>query len=213
MRTIKRLFAIVFCVALMGCATLSLTACTKEEYAGGFYYQIQDDGTAAVYVEKYDMTELVIPDSIGGLRVTTVKKPKKKDKINLILTNIVFPETVRYIDDYAFEGCVGLEELKFPDGLLSIGNSSFEACSSLTVLRFPKGFQRCDDEAFYNCSGLKEVYFPDTLTYMSNNVFSGCPDLEIWCALDGEPTGFWNGWGYDWSGSAKKHWNYDGYNN
>lgn len=210
MRTFKKLFTIAICVALMSCAMFSLTACAEEHSAGDFYYQIKDDGTAAIYVEKYDMQELEIPDTIAGLKVTTVKAPKKSEKVNTVLTNVIFPDTVQYIDKNAFKGCVGLEEINLPENLLEIGKAAFRSCSSLTEVRLPNKVKTVYESAFRDCSGLKAAYVPKSVTDMRPYAFKGCPNLEIWCERS-EPTGFLNTWGGDgWSGDAKVHWDYKG---
>ena len=41
------------------------------------------------------------------------------------LYEIEFPETLKNIDNYAFEGCLGLDRLEFPDSLVRIGAGAF----------------------------------------------------------------------------------------
>lgn len=210
MRLFKKSFALIFCIASIGLASLSLNSCAKEEHVGDFYYKIKDDNTAAVYVESYTMSELIIPETINGLRVSTIMKPKKSSKLNTTLTNIVFPESLKIIDKKAFKGCIGIEELNLPSGLLEIGENAFESCSSLTSVRLPYGITTLGEEAFKNCSGLKEFYIPATMETVGAFVFEGCFDLEVYAARESAPN-FFSVWNYYWLGDAKVHWGYNDY--
>lgn len=227
-----KLIAVTFCVIVIACMLLTLTAC-EDDRIGDFYYRVKDDNTVAVYVEEYNMEELVIPDTIAGLKVSTVMKPKKAQKVNTTLTNVVLPETITSIDKEAFQGCSALESVNFPVHVMSINENAFKNCSSLKSIDLPEYLTTINHSAFENCStletvwiphgvttlgydvfsgciSLKTAYIPSTVSSMGGRVFNGCPELEIWIAMDKAP---WH-WGA-WAGIAenKIHWNYDGYNN
>lgn len=176
----------------------------KKNKAGDFYYTFRDDNTVTVFVEKYDMAELVIPDSICGYRVSAIGAPKKADKINTTLVKIVIPETVRVIEGSAFENCVGFTELTFPAGLLKISENAFQGCSSLQEVNLPAGLKEVGDNAFSNCTSLGSAYLPASIDKMGICAFDGCPSLEIFSARESEP-GFLDLWGYHWSGTANVH--------
>ncbi len=209
MKTLKKMLVLVVLVLMLGCITLSLTACSKDEYIGGFYCKIKSDNTIAVYVDEYIDEELVIPDTIAGLKVTGVMKPKSKQKVNTILTKVVLPETVRWIEKESFKGCVALSEINLPERMAVIYENAFENCSSLVSIRIPDGVTELGEEAFKGCISLENVYIPASVENMGYAVFEGCPDLEIWIAREKKPW-YWVGFG---DGVKEVHWNYDGYNN
>lgn len=207
----KKTIAITLSLIFMTASSFSLSSC-NDKYAGGFYYSLNKDNTITVYVNEYNMTELVIPDSIDGFRVSSIKAPKKSSNANNILEEIYFPESIVEIGKNAFKGCVGIETLNLPTKLTVINDSAFEACSSLIEVRLPKGLTTVENEAFKNCSGLLAAYIPDTVSLMGAFAFKGCPNLDIYVGRD--KPGFFTGgiWGQEWSGNANVHWNYDGYN-
>ena len=81
------------------------------------------------------------------------------------------------IENYAFEDCSGLTELRLPDTLTKIGSSAFEGCSGLTEVRLHVTLTKIEKYAFQNCSGLTELRLPDTLTEIGRGAFSGCSGL------------------------------------
>ena len=50
--------------------------------------------------------------------------------------NIVIPEDVMSIGDYAFSGCSGLTSISIPESVTSIGRNAFSGCHSLTKAEF-----------------------------------------------------------------------------
>lgn len=201
----------------VSCTLLALTAC--DDRIGEFYYHVQDDNTVEVYVEQYNMEELVVPDTIAGLRVSSIKAPRKTQKVNTTLKKVVLPETLRTINTEAFKGCSALEDINFPKYLTSIEYSAFENCSVLQTARLPQGLTSVGMSAFASCISLKNAYVPRSVTYMGAYVFRNSPDLEIWVELSEDekpPYSFWGApsWDNSWAtGVGEIHWNYNGYIN
>ncbi len=55
---------------------------------------------------------------------------------NELLTNLVIPNTITTIKEYAFYKCYSLESITIPDSVTSIGDYAFYGCSSLTEINF-----------------------------------------------------------------------------
>ena len=93
---------------------------------------------------------------------------------NKIIENIVLPNTVKTIGDYAFFGCTSLRTIKM-DGVSYVGLSAFAQCSHLSIdtVSFI-----CQDGAFRECVNLKEVKITNDLYVLPNNVFEGCKELK-----------------------------------
>ena len=74
--------------------------------------------------------------------------------------NVIIPDGVTNIADYAFYGCSGLTSLVIPDGVTSIGEYAFRNCSGLTSVTIPDSVTNIGDSAFRYCSGLAEMTLP-----------------------------------------------------
>ena len=117
------------------------------------------------------------------------------------LTEAVVPDSVGYVDNYAFAGCESLRSVTFhadipemfegvfshctslvsvtlPKKLMLIGQGFFLDCSSLQNLRFPEGFYSIGEWAFARCTALRTLELPETLKYIGNWAFLECSALE-----------------------------------
>ena len=114
------------------------------------------------------------------------------------ITNITIPESVKYIEDYAFANTVNLQSIiipesvqhlgigvfsgtsnlqsvQIPNSLTAISNRAFEN-SGITSIVLPESVERIGDYAFSG-SALKEFKLPESLTYIGANAFYNCTDL------------------------------------
>ena len=120
------------------------------------------------------------------------------------LTNLVVPEGVTEIKQYAFISCSGLTSATIPNSVTSIGRSAFSSCSGLTTVNFNATncttmgdlmypvFNGCTNiatliigenvtqipnVAFLYCSGLTSVTIPNSVTSIGSRAFDGCSGL------------------------------------
>ena len=91
----------------------------------------------------------------------------------------IIPESVRVIDDRAFENCVSLTEieLKKNGSLVEIGSSVFAGCKNLAKVTLPETVTKMGDEAF-RYSSVQEVYIPDSVTTIGKQTFYGVTTLN-----------------------------------
>ena len=61
------------------------------------------------------------------------------------------------INDYAFAGCVDLQEVKIPSTVTKIGKYAFYNCSNLTKIEIPKSIEEIAENAFEGCTSLKVI--------------------------------------------------------
>lgn len=73
---------------------------------------------------------------------------------NSSITSVTLPDTIKYIDSFAFDQCVNMTSCNLPDGLISIGNSAFQCCSSLRHIELPDSLEVIGNFAFNHCSSL-----------------------------------------------------------
>ena len=73
------------------------------------------------------------------------------------VTNVVIPNGVTSIGDYAFEYCSALTSVTIGNSVTSIGSSAFSSCSGLTSVTIGSSVTSIGNSAFYSCSGLTSV--------------------------------------------------------
>ena len=91
--------------------------------------------------------------------------------------DIVLPNTVDTIPNYAFYGCSGLTSVTIPNSVTSIGHSAFSGCSGLTSVTIPNSVTSIGDNTFADCSGLTSITIPNSVTSIGEDAFEGCSGL------------------------------------
>ena len=123
-----------------------------------------------LYVNNELITELVIPDSVTSIGNYAFYCCSS-------LTSVVIPDSVTSIGIYAFAGCTKLTSVVIPNSITSIGNGAFNACSITSVI-IPGSVTSIGDSTFSYCSSLTSVVIPDSVTSIGENAFSSCTALK-----------------------------------
>lgn len=58
---------------------------------------------------------------------------------NSLVTSITLPDTLKVIEQKAFENCVNLTELKIPESVTEIGTDAFYGCNGVITINIPAG--------------------------------------------------------------------------
>ena len=90
--------------------------------------------------------------------------------------NVVIPNGVTSIGDYAFRGCTSLTHVTIPDSVTSIGWGAFRDCSSLTSVTIPDRVTEIIEYVFYRCTSLKYIKCPK---HLADKLKSDYPNIEI----------------------------------
>ncbi|MBQ9085097.1 MAG: leucine-rich repeat domain-containing protein [Clostridia bacterium] len=154
-------------------ATLTITGASNSSSNGDAdaienlldFYPLPD-GTYGVKMGKTQYLDKVeIPSTYNGKPVTKIlMEGFSKSQA----TEIIIPNTINEIDDYAFVNCINLTSITIPDSVTSIGSFAFENCTSLTSVTIGNGVTSIGDWTFYKCTGLTSVYITD---------------IAKWCAI------------------------------
>ena len=85
-------------------------------------------------IEEYigSAAEVVIPEEINGVKVTTIGYHAFSYRTSL--TSVTIPDSVTTIGWMAFEGCTSLTSVTIPDSVTTIVGVAFAYCSSLTEI-------------------------------------------------------------------------------
>ena len=112
-----------------------------------------------------------------------LKEIKGKAFKDRSIKEIIMPEKVDIIGDFAFESSAGIKKVDLSKGLVKLGNGVFRY-SCITDIKLPDGLKTIPPEAFYN-SYLKHISLPSSLTSIGEDAFYACDSLEEIIIPDG----------------------------
>ena len=94
-----------------------------------------------------------------------------------LVKELVIPDAVTKINDYAFNNCNSLTRLIINDSVISIGSYAFHNCALLSDLTLGNSLINISDYAFGSCDLLTHVTIPKTASYVSKKAFQHCNSL------------------------------------
>lgn len=95
-----------------------------------------------------------------------------------VLKEIIFPDAMTRIDQFAFMNCSALCNVTFSPSLLSIGMWAFYACREIKKVEFPDSLVSLESGVFIACNGLTQVTLPEALQSLGGSAFRSCQNLE-----------------------------------
>lgn len=82
------------------------------------------------------------------------------------------------VADCAFYGCQKLTEVVIPDSVKFMGCNAFYSCRRLSYVSIGSGLSELPDDVFSECQGLMEITIPANITKISTRAFGGCSSLK-----------------------------------
>ena len=164
------LFLICFATLLLiVLSCISLIACNSTNKNSS-----KNDGTLDTGTSQGDNTPQIDFDALSqfeyALRGDDIIITGLKNKDS---TDIVVPDGVIYIDQYAFMGCENLVSVNLPNSVTHIGEYAFNNCKNLQSINIPEGIKQIASYSFAWCNSLENVKIPNSVLSIEAYAFAG----------------------------------------
>ena len=103
---------------------------------------------------------------------------------DLLVTDVVVPETIKKINDNAFNGCESLKSVTFSTAVDTIGQYAFQNCKGLEKLN-TADVKVVGGYAFRDCTGIKDFTLNEKVDSIGDYAFTGCSGITILSFSDG----------------------------
>lgn len=88
-----------------------------------------------------------------------------------LITDLVIPDRVTKIGNYAFYGYKRLTSVTIPSSVTSIGNNAFSSCTNLLSVTINGNISNMENNVFSSCSNLNKVYWNVPNADISESLF------------------------------------------
>lgn len=160
-------------------ALLVLSAQAQTSFdVGDFKYTILTGTDVSVAAINDDISgDITIPPQVVWNETTyTVKEIEEYGFDWCVgLTSVTIPNTVTTIRAGAFYYCSGITSLTIPGSVTTIEGDAFNHCEKLESIDLSAtSLEKINEYTFNNCSKLSTVKLPNTLTSIGDAAFMGC---------------------------------------
>ena len=154
--------------------------CFSEEFKNTFEYnhvKYLSDTSNSCYVVSCDdsVNDIVIPDTVFGMKVIGIKNEMFKNNKNLI--SVSLGNNISDIPREIFSGCNNLKNVILPNKLTKIPENAFRSCNNLNNLTIPNNVNSIGNSVFYGCTKLASITIPNSVTSIGDNAFRSCTSL------------------------------------
>lgn len=163
-----------------GCKTLQSDIFPNMETCLGLTYQsvsarLENGNTSKLYIndQEFAPTDLIWPESINSIPDYALYNIKS-------LTNLNIPDNITAVGEGAFQGCGALTTVKFGNSVERIGKNAFNY-ADLRTITIPHSVISIEEGAFYSNSRLYEAIFYNSVINFGKDAFkfTKISNLEI----------------------------------
>jgi len=128
----------------------------------GLLYEFTDETNQYYMVSRGTATAATveIPVNHQGIPVVKIKAHGFAGYATMTQINMFNCNRITEIDDYAFEGCVGLVGTIIPNNITRLGIGAFQDCSALHIIQLSKSLTDIGADAFKG-TALNDIYYAD----------------------------------------------------
>ncbi len=190
-KPLLKVLACVMIAAMLICSLPVYISASEFTATGttpdGFEYGIVMDNQATItgYSGPF-VKDLVIPTVVNGYRVTVIGNGAFRDAP--IVGELVIPEGIWIIEDFAFDGCNEITSLYIPESVYAMRTHSFHNCTGIKSIVVESSNDSFDSRD--NCNAIIRTYpnelilgcdntvIPDTVTTIEDFAFANCKHME-----------------------------------
>lgn len=92
--------------------------------------------------------------------------------------NVIIPDGITGIDDYAFYGAKNMRSVRIPDTVRELGSNVFYNCESLASAVIPDSVAWAGSALFSKCRSLKNAVLSQSMTFLPKITFFCCENLK-----------------------------------
>ena len=138
----------------------------------------EKEGKMSCAVSPKPVGSIVIPDILGGAKVTSIGREALAGCQEL--ESVTTPQGVKRIGTCAFSGCKKLKSVEIPSSVIGIDWCAFYRCNALAAVNIPSDsdLKSLENGAFAECFALKSIALPDGVTSIARHAFLRCFNLK-----------------------------------
>ena len=205
--SISVILSVLIVLSAAMCVPVTASAATYDSDPNDFKYSYDYGSTLANICGYTGNSEYVkIPSKINGYTITGINTQAFKN--NKKLKGIIIPDTVTYVEDSLFSGCISLTDVDLGKGITVITNGMFYNCKNLESLTIPEQIERfydsysytgnSSDKPFEGCVNLKNIYFKAKDISLVRHYLNlpSLTNIVIASTVDSLPDGAFSGYNY-----------------
>jgi len=114
---------------------------------------------------------VVIPNGVKGIGDYAFSNATLVESVSI-------PYSITYIESSAFYNCTGLKSITIPDSVTEIGGCAFSDCESLANVQLSKNLTEISPSLFDGCISLEQIILPNGIRKIGDSAFSSCEKIK-----------------------------------
>lgn len=199
--SISVILSVLIVLSAAMCVPVTASAATYDSNPDNFEFSYNSsDMTASVTKYKGDSEYVEIPSMVNGYKVDSIGNIFRD---NHKLKGVIIPDTVDYVSQEIFSGCVSLADVDLGKGITKIPLGMFYNCKSLESLTIPEQIEEFEHiytvgrRPFDGCTSLKNLYLKakdiSSIRYLN---LPSLTNIVIASTVDSLPNDAFSGYNY-----------------